>query len=179
MILLMLACTGKLSDTAATESVEELADLLTGLDGTGCDDVDGTAVPGGVSYFWGEFTFSGTQVIGEEHWIIKANDTWIDSGEVDGDCSVVWNAVGNTRDPQACATCDLGLDVTASVDRDRSTCPAGLYVGDDILQESYDVFRGNDGSSVWYFSASGSQFASGQHNTGALNYISAGDCVWF
>ena len=188
MLFLLASCMGKFQDTATDlekdtatdlETSGALGDLLSGLADGGCDDVGGTPVPGGTSYFWGEFAISGSQVIGEERWIIKANQTWIETGEVDGDCEVVWNTVGNLRDPQACVTCDTGIDATASVDRDRSTCPASLYVGDDVLQESYDVFRGNDGSAVWYFSSSGAQFATGYHNAGGLNYVSAGDCVWF
>ena len=44
------------------------------------------------------------------------------------------------------------------------------------MQESYSVYLGDGGDSTWYFGGSGTQFATGYHNSNAMNYISEAAC---
>ena len=104
-----------------------------------------------------------------------SNDTWAATDE-GGDCEVVWTVVGNVTAPGACATCQIGLSLTASIDRGSTTCPQGVWAGEETMQESYNVYLGSDGSSIWYFGGSGTQFAVGELDGNAMNYLSEGAC---
>ncbi|MBM74928.1 MAG: hypothetical protein CMK59_05980 [Proteobacteria bacterium] len=146
-----------------------------------CQEFDGVAVPGSTSYFLGDLCLSGTsvgsQVTGSETWLLIANDAWIASGQ--DTCTVVWNSIGVVTEPSGCPTCTIGLEITASVDRERSDCPVNLYSDDETLQEQYDVFIKEDGSLDWFFSGSGNRFASGVKEGGSISYISDSTCKWF
>ena len=141
-----------------------LSDLTQGLSknpdcwGSYTSDGNPYCVPGATGYWYGTFNLTGTsegdQATGTEKWILLSNDTWTATDE-GGDCEVVWTVVGNVTAPGACATCQMGLSLTASINRGATTCPQGVWAGEETMQESYNVYLGNDGSSIWYFGWSG------------------------
>ena len=162
-----------------------LSDLTQGLSknpacwGSYTSDGSPYCVPGATGYWYGTFNLTGTsvgdQATGTEKWILLSNDTWAATDE-GGDCEVVWTVVGNVVAPGACATCQIGLSLTASINREATTCPQGVWAGEETLQESYNVYLGSDGSSTWYFGGSGSQFAIGEQDGNSMNYLSDGAC---
>lgn len=166
-------------DSADTTQVEdgELVDVYADLEESDCEGVNGQPVPGATSYFWGEFTISEEQITGEERWIFLANDAWEDLGE--GDCEIVWNVIGSVSEPTGCMGCNFAMVATATLNTSQTTCPEGLTDGAETLQEQYDVFQAQDGTAQWYFSGSGSQFASGYFTDSQMNYISEPACKYF
>jgi len=143
-----------------------------------CDGYDGIDIPGGTSYFVGSYTISGSDVSGEERWVILSNDTWeaMDDG---GDCEVVWSMIGSTQDPTNCSACDFGVSVAANIDLSRTTCPEGLYTDDRQFQVSYSILRSESGDSTWFFNTSGEQFGVGSWSDTSMDFVTEGDCVFF
>ncbi len=167
-----------------TNTSDALTDLTQGLAGNsdcwGSYTSDGNpyCVPGATGYFYGSFDLTGLstgdQATGTEKWILFSNETWRATSD-GGDCEVVWSVVGNVTTPSACANCQIGLALTASINRDATTCPQGVWAGSETMQEEYDVFLGPTGTN-WYFSGSGTQFATGEQSDNAMNYLSEGSC---
>lgn len=160
-----------------------LPDLLAGADRSGCQTVtssDGEElpVPGAVSYFYGEYAESSAEPgvwLGSERWVLFANDRWQELGE--GDCEVVWLTRATESEAAACGACDLTLEVEASLDGVATTCPDGLYEGEEQWSITYGVAR-RDGQSEWYF-ASGSRLGSGGATDSAVNFLTDKTCTWF
>ena len=134
-------------------------------------------VPGAERFFSGEFTLSGEDINGVEKWILFANETWKEMAGA-SDCEIVWNVVGRTAPISNCAQCDLGLQMTATLDRQASTCIEGPEEGFETQQLSYDVMRKSDGTATWYF-PSGTILGEGFHSGNTLNYATEGACTWF
>jgi len=150
------------------------------VDQDNCEDPDlgqSNDVPGAERFFTGEFTLSGDDVTGIEKWVLFANETWKDMAGAD-DCEIVWNIVGRTTETGNCAHCDLGLSMTATLDRQASSCIEGPEEGYESQQLSYDVMRKNDGTTTWYF-PSGTVLGEGFHSGNELNYATEGACIWF
>lgn len=164
------------SDLDVTGTIDDLNADLT--ENPSCDGYDGTPIPGGTSYFAGAYTIDGTDVRGEERWIILSNDTW-EATEDGGDCEIIWTMIGSTQDPQSCAACDFGIAASGSVDRGRSTCPDEIYAGDENIQVSYSILRSESGDSTWYFSASGNSLGSGSWSDTSTDFVTEGECVFF
>jgi hypothetical protein len=185
---LFLACgeSTKDDDTSSLNNIPSgtLTDLSQGLSrnsdcwGSYTSDGDPYCVPGATGYFYGTFELTGTsvgdQATGTEKWILFSNDTWA-GNTGGGDCEVVWTVVGNVTAPTSCSNCQIGLALTASINRGETTCPQGVWAGEETMQEAYDVYWGPTGSN-WYFSGSGTQFAVGEQSGSSMNYISEGSC---
>ena len=186
-MLFLLACFSEKSnnDTGASSTYPSScpsADLSSDMAfDESCQEYDGVDVAGGTSYFLGDLCISGTsvgsEVSGRETWRIIANDAWREVGQ--NSCSVVWNTIGVVTEPTGCPTCTIGMTLTASIDRSLTDCPPDLWTGEETLQENYDVFIADDGNLQWFFSGSGTRFASGIRQDSSLGYISDPTCVWF
>ena len=195
LLLLALGCSNKYdTDTGDLTTVDGedggsdgadgqdgLPDLLANLDRdlTDCQGYDGVPVAGAVSYYWGQYEGNENDGwVGEERWILIANDRW---QENDGeDCEIVWSVTARAADPGACGSCDLGIVGQASIQTARTTCPSGLWTGSENLSLDYGVFRAGDGGATWYFAGSGNRMAEGFHDpSGDLNYLTDKACKWF
>ncbi len=168
------------TDTDA-DSGAALADIRDTMTTTseGCDTLGGDAVDGAREYFWGEYHLqSGTSWTGEESIYYYANATWKSHGGAD--CVVFWTMTGTDTpsDLSNCATCELGLSVSATVDTTTTTCPSSLYSGSDTWASDYALDLATDGTSTWYFTGSGHTMGTGYWVTGGANFLSA-SCAWF
>jgi hypothetical protein len=177
-ILFALACgvAEKDADDNTTSTIEDINVNLT--EDEACEGFDGTPIPGGTSFFVGAYEINGTDVTGEERWVILSNDAWEET-EDGGDCEVVWTMIGATQDPQNCGACDFGIAASGTVNRDRSTCPSDLYAGEENIQVSYSILRSESEDSTWYFSGSGNQFGSGSWTDSTADFVTSGECVFF
>lgn len=167
------------------DSVDDLEDLKGALDASaeGCQEVDGISHPGAASYFYGEFEPSDVDEDGHQHWrgseewLLYSNDAWRDTGV--SDCVITWSIQGEEVDAGACAACDLSIAIVATVDVARTSCPNGLWEDDANYSVSYDVRLDPDGTSTWFFGASGTTMGTGSHEGLAMNYLTNRTCVWF
>ena len=178
MFLFILACGTAEKDTSQidTNTIDDIVYNLS--EDPNCEGYDNTPIPGGTSYFVGDYSINGSDVSGEERWIILSNDKWEDTEE-GGDCEIVWTMVGSTQDPQNCAACDFGIAAAGSVDRGRSTCPEEIYTGDENIQVSYSILRSESGETTWYFAASGNPLGGGTWSESAIGFVTDGECVYF
>lgn len=154
-----------------------LPDLTAGLDTEGCEDVDGTAIPGAVSFFVGEYERGDGSWSGAERWLLFANDAWKAAGE--DDCVVRWTTTASEAAPTTCATCDLALAVGATIDESATTCPDGLW--DSPTERNWTAtyeIRIEGDQSTWYYD-SGTSLGEGAAVDGAVNFVTEKDCVWF
>ena len=159
---------------------DDLSDLRQDLETGGCDDYQGTEIPGAASYFYGIYEDNGDGTWdGEEYWILYANPALEEaSNGFQGECELMWVSSGAETDPGACPTCDLGLDVTLTLDVTQTTCPEDLYKTEMSATETYAVRREDD-VSTWYFAGSGNEFGAGLYNEGAINFLTDKACTWF
>ena len=179
-ILFFLACgTADKNDTTDTSTTSVIDDINTNLtEDASCDGYDGTPIPGGTSYFVGAYTINGTDVSGEERWVILSNDTWAQTDD-GGDCEIVWTMIGAVQNPTNCGACDFGLAASGSVDRSRSTCPDELFAGEENIQVSYSILRSSSGSANWYFASSGNPLGEGTYTETSISFVTEGECVFF
>jgi hypothetical protein len=176
--------TGSIPDDTATDpegTEPELADLKAKMtnSATGCQDIDGIAIPGAASYFYGELwpddddTWHGT-----EEWVFIANDAWRAQGV--SDCTVTWNVRATAVSPGACAACDVSVAVAATVDSRYTSCPEDLWEEYSNYTVQYDVLVDSEtGLTHWFFASSGKELGAGSHAAGAMNYVTDPVCVWF
>lgn len=176
MLPILLACSSSFTDEETPLTESGLPDLLETLDDTGCETLEGNAVPGAVAWYWGEYLLNDARYDGEERLVYYANQAWVEAGG--GDCSITWQTLASDTNPGACGTCDLGMSVTATLDAGQSDCPEGL-MSDTEWSEDYGLALSDSGTVEWFFAGSGSAFGSGYHNDSALNYLSEKTCVWF
>ncbi len=173
------------TDTAAEAAALEAALDLSGefqRDATGCEDVSGTPVPGAAAYFVGRYLErSGGDMrgwTGTEQWALFANAAWRDVGGMD--CVVTWTVTASVTEAGACATCDYGMRVEASLDAARTTCPAELYAGDETFRTTYGVDTHDDGSASVYYASSGNLLAErAVWNARGIGYRTERACKWF
>ena len=176
MMLLLMACSNSFTDEALPQTESGLPDLLSDLDDSGCEDLEGNAIAGAVAWYWGEYQYTDGGYDGEERLIYFANDAW---EALDGeDCEIVWQTSATDADTGACGACDIGMSVTAVLDAGQSNCPAGLQ-GEETWSEDYALSLREDETVEWFFAGSGSAFAEGYHNDQALSYRSEKSCAWF
>lgn len=142
-----------------------------------CEEVNEQAVPGATSYFWGDFTTDGNIVQGEEGWSLLSNQAWRDNGGAD--CVVIWSAAGGQASPtSACPTCDYSFGLFMSVDKSKTTCPEGLYEGDESFSITYNV--ANDGMATTYsFGSSGNTLGTGETDGSRSTYLADSTCKYF
>lgn len=155
---------------------EDLPDVRDEMDRSAgnCKELNGSALFGANSYFWG--VFEGTPEEGwegEERWYLFANDTAKDGGF--NDCEVVWAVAASPTSPSGCPTCEQGVALSASL-RDN-TCSSDLQV-DQSYSVDYAVDLAESGDSTWYF-ASGKELGNGYWNGGAMSYLTDASCRWF
>jgi hypothetical protein len=143
----------------------------------GCEEVTGQPVPGATSYFWGDFSTNGSTVSGEEGWTLLSNQAWRDNGGED--CVVVWSAAGGQASPTSgCPSCDYSFGLYMSIDLSKTTCPEGLYEGDESFATTYDVAI--DGSSTTYsFGTSGNSLGQGETDGTRSTYLAESTCKYF
>ncbi|MCK6504541.1 hypothetical protein L6R53_14245 [Myxococcota bacterium] len=143
-----------------------------------CDAVEGfEGVPGAASYFVGEYWPPGAPTAGVETWALYANPAW--EAEGGADCRVVWNMTSTPTGTGACGSCDYGIAVSASLDTAATTCPEGLYAGDETWSAAYDVDEGSDGCSRFYFAGSGELIGTGYLLGAEVSFITEDSCAWF
>lgn len=164
---------------APAPAVSTLPDLTAGLETGSCGDGPGNE--GADSHFVGSFTVDGSQVRGTERWLLHANSK-LQASKLWGagsDCEVRWMIVGTTTAPQHCGDCDLGLQLSASVDKTGSTCPEDMVEREESFEVRYDVRRASDGVAYIYFAQSGKLLGQGYHKGGQLAYVTQHQCKWF
>ena len=167
------------ADSDSDADTDPISDPWEGLSAdSGCDEVSGQEVPGATSYFWGDFELGGDQsVSGSEGWLLLANTGWIANGG--SDCQVVWNATGTQGDATAmCASCDYSLSLSMQVDAAATTCPEGIYEGDESFSVTYNVDADGD-QTTYYFASSGGTLGAGQTDEVRTTYTSASKCVYW
>ena len=165
------------SDADSDSDVDDLPDLSSGHDETGCEDWEGHEIPGAASYYYGWMAVDGDGWSGEESWLLYANDTWVD--EEGSDCAVVWTTVATEGDRGFCGTCDLGLDIAATLDATRTTCPEDLYKGEEVWSTSYALRYESDSEVTVFYSSNGDELAAGYYSDAAFNYVTTKACKWF
>lgn len=167
-------------------TVDDIDDIVDDLDQdtSSCEEIEGQPVPGAVSYFVGSYVDSGDGTWrGTEQWVLIANQRWMELEPMveSGMCTITWTVVASESDGTgACAACDLGLDVSATIDMSNTDCPEPLYEApsDQNWVESYAVLTSGDGSAEWFYQ-SGSPLGFGTNSGGVADYASEGSCKWF
>lgn len=169
------------ADTDADADADPVSDPWEGLTADpGCDEVSGQEVPGATSYFWGDFDIgasAGSAVTGVEAWVLLANKGWIaNSGS---DCEIHWNTTGTRGDPTArCPSCEYSLSLEMQVDESATTCPSGIYQGDETFSVTYNVdVEGTE--TTYYFASSGGTLGTGNTNGARTTYTTEADCVYW
>jgi hypothetical protein len=145
----------------------------------GCTDYDGIPVAGATSYFYGQFVATGTDDVweGEEQWILLANDAWREAGE--DDCVITWNVTAQRTDEAGtCGDCTYGLSLSTNIDIARTSCPEGLYEGEESFSVVYGV-RVSGETATFVYAQSGNPLGTGYATDGASNYLSEGACTYF
>ena len=156
-----------------TDGIAALPDLTGDFDDSICEDGFGA---GATSYYVGAFETDGSSWSGTETWYLFSNSDWeAEDGE---DCVVVWDITGLDAAIGACSGCEYAVEISASLDRSTTTCPAGLYTGDETYSVTYDVDVAGDTATV-YFNSSGSKLGVGYANDTAFNYVTDAACKWF
>ena len=179
-LLLLLGCSEPFDTPEVPDpdsGTDEPDTLLSSLDGTGCEDFDGTPLAGGATYFYGRYVGDAGGYTGEERWIILANDVLESGGQPD--CEVVWATTAEVTDPGACGGCEMGLGVSASLDPGETTCPEEFYTGDESFSVTYGIQQQGNGAISWYFAGSGAHLADGESSSGVLTFLTEKSCAWF
>ena len=194
---LVLGCTPKDTEYTATEADADadadadtdtdtdadtdagLPDPTVSLDEDFCD-TEGSFPDqsGATSYFYGVFTVDDKGAwSGQERWILFATEEWeADGGE---DCEVVWTMSGTEAATGSCSSCEFAVQLDATVDVSLTTCPPGLYAGDETFSVAYGVDDPGDGTAATYYTSSGNRLGSGYISDTAFNYLSDRSCTWF
>ena len=82
-----------------------------------------------------------------------------------------------TDDTGSCAACTYGLDVVASINASATTCPEGLYEGEENFTVSYAVMVSGD-AATFYYAGSGNPVGSGNSTDGSASFLTEGVCAW-
>jgi len=176
--------TGSFSDTGTpdtpdtgSDEPDTLPDLLSeATDPEGCEEVLGEEIAGAASMFFGEYTQSDGVWVGEERWLLYANQAWRDIGG--SDCEVVWVAQALEIDAPVCAGCNFGLSTTLVINETATTCDLGI-VGAGDGTTTYGIARQDDGAATWFFGGSGDLLGDGHHISDAMNFLSEPSCRWW
>ena len=191
LLCLCLACTpsfgtqttGGSSDVSNVNQDENnvftqsgLPDLFDSMETDFCYDVQ-PDTPGATSYFVGTYIFDAGEWFGQEQWILHPTPDWTDT---DGQtCYITWQMSGFETDSGACFNCDLSLSVSATINKQETDCPEGLWKGsEEHWSETYDIhINGTD--TIFYFHGSGDTIGLGNANDNAVSFITAPSCTWF
>lgn len=163
--------------TGTNEGVPGLADIRDEMDRSAgdCQELQGDALPGANSYFWGEYEGNAAEGwFGTEKFYVFANDTLKDQGGED--CEVTWIVTAGQTPPGSCSGCEVGLDVSATMD--SSTCGDGM-ADEANFTITYAVDQLSDGTSRWFFASSGTDLGQGYWNEDGMNYLTDSSCRWF
>ena len=153
-----------------------LPSLSDGMEENYCDNAQ-PGVAGATSYFMGTYIIDSDGWFGREQWILHPTPAWTaTNGET---CYVTWETIASQTEVAGCATCDFALQVSASINRQQTDCPEGLWEETEEQWEvTYDVYI--DGSSaIFYFQNSGDELGQGHSNDTAVNFLSSASCTWF
>lgn len=155
-----------------------LPDLRERMEPDYCDDAQPNAA-GAAGYFLGTYVQEGEGWIGKERWYLFPTPTWV---EVEDDiteegCYVTWEMEASETD---CIDCDLGLAVTAGVNRNETNCPEGLWDNpeEEQWEASYNIDIDGD-TSAFYFQGSGTFIGNGYSSATAVSFLSDVSCSWF
>ena len=169
---------GEEEDSIRTlESLAGLNNLSSNMDSDYCDGMQPN-VAGASSYFYGVYIKDGGDWYGEEQWILHPTDAW---DATDGEtCYVTWSIVASETTPIGCPSCNLGLNVNGSVNRQLTDCPEGLWDNESDSQwsTSYNILM-SGGNSIVYFQSDGDIVGEGYANGSAFNFLSDVSCTWF
>lgn len=158
-------------------SEEELPDLIGTLQSDFCEGAGGYEdVAGATSFFVGTFVEEAGAWSGEEIWLLYANPAWEAAGGAD--CRVTWAISAVETTPGSCASCELALSISATLDPSSTDCSSELYSGDEDYDVDYDVDLAAERASV-YFSSSGNLLGQGYGGQSAFNYATEPVCLWF
>ena len=164
----------------------DLPDVTKSLAKGICDN--GPGAEGADSYFAGEFTIKGNQVVGTEKWILFANPKWKAKGGKD--CVLEWRITGTVSDGGKCNSCSTGIQFHAVADVDGSNCPEELVKG-RLLPDGRRVGgEGQDfdnkygisisgGAAKVHFAKSGKLIGEGYNKGNTYNWVSSHQCKWF
>ena len=176
--LMLFACGDAENDKDGTVATPTDSHVDTStLTNNGCQNVNGTDVPGAAVYFSGTMVRNGGTISGLEHAYFIANETWKELGE--DDCTITISISGSTGEPLGCSICDLSIDIAATMIDSASDCPEALQQDYESYIVSYDIQTLDDGTANWFFHESGNQFATGTHTDTELQYLSDEQCQWY
>ncbi|RME29443.1 MAG: hypothetical protein D6798_00040 [Deltaproteobacteria bacterium] len=168
------------SELGGSGAASQLPSLEGEISPGGCEELSGKPLGGVSAWFLGTYEIeSGDRWVGEEEWRLYANDTCTANGS--SDCVVVWTTTASETSPGECTTCDMGLAVSAQIDMARTTCPSGLYVGEETWSTTYGIkFEGSGTEVSWYFAASNTYIGHGYAvgAPSAMNFITDRTCEW-
>ena len=140
-----------------------------------CENVQ-PDVAGATSYFYGIYYKDSGDWEGEEQWILHPTSAWTSTnGET---CYVTWSIAAQEKDAAGCPDCDFALEVSGTLNRQRTDCPDGLWENEEQWSTTYNILLdGND--SVVYFQSDGELLGSGYSTGNAFNFLSEVSCSWF
>ena len=106
-----------------------------------------------------------------------SNQAWRDNGGAD--CRVVWSASGTQADPSStCPSCDYSFGLSMSIDQSKTTCPEGLYQGDESFTIAYNIAV--DGQTTDFsFASSGGPLGVGETDGTRSTYLTESTCKYF
>lgn len=157
------------------EASSGLDSLQDEMDPTYCENMQPN-VAGATSYFYGIYQKGNNGWSGEEQWILHPTEAWTSTnGET---CYVTWQIMATETDPAGCPSCDFALEVSGSLNRQKTDCPEGLWENDEQWATTYNVLI-EGGSSIVYFQSDGETVGSGYSTNTAFNFLSDVSCSWF
>lgn len=162
-------------DNGSWESSTGLSSLMDEMDPDYCEDMQPN-VAGATSYFYGIYQRSSNGWQGEEQWILHPTEAWTSTnGET---CYVTWAVNADEKEVAGCPSCDLSLEVSATLNRQKTDCPEGLWETEEQWSTTYNVLL-ESGNSIVYFQSDGDTVGSGYATSGAFNFLSEVNCSWF
>jgi hypothetical protein len=72
----------------------------------------------------------------------------------------------------------VSLQVSADIRGSETTCPEGLYEGEESWTASYSVELDDEGNSFWYYNGADA-FGAGGSTPVAMNFLTEKACTWF
>ncbi len=133
-------------------------------------------VAGATSYFYGIYQRSDGEWNGEEQWILHPTDAWTATN--DETCYVTWSISAVEEASAGCPSCDFSLNVSGSLNRQKTDCPEGLWENEEQWETTYNVLI-EGGNSIVYFQSDGEIVGSGYSTNTAFNFLSDVSCSWF
>ena len=165
---------GENGDTSL-EAATGLDSLQDEMDPSYCQNMQPN-VAGATSYFYGIYQRTDSGWYGEEQWILHPTDAWTST---DGEtCYVTWAINAEEKEVAGCPSCDFSLEVTGSLNRQKTDCPDGLWENEEQWSTSYNVLV-DSGNSIVYFQSDREIVGSGYSTNTAFNFLSEVSFSWF